>query len=66
MMVFDVLSSGSVILRVELLFSSDLVLKAYVFVTGSVAHAVCAIVSITARVRMRLNVFLNDFIARPS
>ena len=31
------------------------VLKAYVFVTGSVAHAVCAIVSIAARVRMRWN-----------
>ena len=35
-----------------------MVLKAYVFVTGSVAHAVCAIVSQRARVRMRLNVRL--------
>jgi hypothetical protein len=32
-----------------------MVLKAYVFVTGSVAHAVCAIMSIAARERMRLN-----------
>ena len=48
MTVFDVLSSGSVILRTELLLWIDLVLKAYVFVTGSVAHAVMVVSSMSS------------------